>query len=102
MIDRIDLHALIDAKLISNGRQMLEAVAHPLARLANLAGAKGAPDVVPLAAGHVRRELVLPHELLHVQLSQLRLRIERVDVAWPAFHEQTDASLGLRRMMRRL
>ena len=87
MIDRIDLHPFEHAQLVGDRRQMLEAVTHPQARLANLAKAERTLDIIPPAAGHLRGEFVLPRELLHVQFGQLGLGIERVDVAWPSLHE---------------
>src|SRR5262245_25926308 len=80
---------------------MLEAITHPHSRLPGTAKAERTLDVIALAAGHLRREFVLPLEFLHVQVSQFRLGVEGVDVARTAFHEQADAGLGLRLMMRR-
>ena len=55
---------------------------------------KGAFDVVAFAAGHVASEFVLPHKLLHVPLGQLGLRIECIEMARAAFHEEADAGFG--------
>jgi hypothetical protein len=89
--------------MVGDRRKVLELVAHPEPGPTDLAELVRAADKVPLAAGHVAGKAVaLPAELLHVQVGQLGLGVERVDVRGPALHEQEDAGLRLRRVVRRL
>ena len=101
VVDRIDLAAAIEAELVGNSGEVLPVLGHVGARLARLAEPERALDVVALAAGHRRLRLVVAGEFLEVQAGQLRLGVERVDVARAPFHHQEDARLGLRRQWRR-
>ena len=70
-------------------------LAHFGPRFPDLAELERALHEVPRAAFHGRGEFVLALELGHVQLLELRLGIERIDVARPTFHCQKDARLRL-------
>ena len=73
------------------------------ARLACLAESERALDEVALSGFHGGCEFILlAQELGHVELIQLGLRVECVDVAGTATHEQKDAGFGARSMMRGL
>ena len=77
-------------------RQVREEVADPLAALAVLLELPLRPDDPPLVLLAAPAER-LDGDRLAVELVQLRLVVERVDLARPAVHEQEDDALGLRR-----
>src|SRR5262245_8024659 len=71
------------------------------AALADLVEAERALDVVALARRHLRGELVLALKLLQVQTVELRLGIERVEMARSAGQRQEDTGPRPRRHVRR-
>src|SRR5438067_11595247 len=102
MVDRLGDAAAIDAELVSDAGELLEVLAQLQAGLARVAEAERALNIEPPAAGHLRGELVLAAEFFEMQIGQLRFRVEGIDVAGAAFHEQEDTGPGFRRMMTRL
>ena len=102
MVDRLGHAAAVDAQLVGDAGQVFEVLAKFQAALADLAELERALHEVTLAAFHRRSELVLAHELGHVELIQFRLGVERVDVAGPAIHHEKDAGFRFGGMIGRL
>ena len=83
------------------GRDVRKEIAHPLAALTILLELPlGADD--PALALLAAAALGLHVDRLAVEAVELRLVVERVDLARPAIHEEEDHALGLGREMRRL
>ncbi len=94
--------AAIEADVVHAAGQLLEVLADLHSRLSGLAELERALHEVTRAAFHRRGELVLAHELGHVELIQFRLGVERVDVAGPAIHHEKDAGFRFGGMIGRL
>ena len=95
MVDALGLQAAIEADVVNDVREMREARVDIDTELADALELERTLDVVALARIHRRGELrPFLGELRHVQLVQLRFRIERVDVGRAALHQQEDTALG--------
>ena len=86
MVHRLRLAALVNAKFVRDLREMHEVLAHVDPGLPDPAEPVRTLHVVALSRRHRRELLALALEQLHVQLFELRLGIERVDVARTTFH----------------
>src|SRR5947207_14725439 len=95
MIYAFGLRASLDTKIVRALRQMRKVFANIHSGLSRLAKFERALNEVALAARHGRSKFALPHEFLHVEFGQLRLRIERINMARAALHQQKNAGLGL-------
>ena len=93
VVDRLSDATAVVAKIVGDRSQAREEPVHRQPALAGSLELEGALDEVALAGRHRARELVLAMELLHVELVELRLGIERVDVARSALEEEEDARL---------
>ena len=97
MVQRLRRAAAVIAQLISHLRQVLPLVAHLQRRLPHLARLK--------RAAHVKLETrfqpARAFALRLVQRIELGLRIERIHVPWPAFHEQHNDVFRLGLKMRK-
>ncbi len=105
VIDRVRVHRAQHAQIVDH-------LAGPRKRVADLGAALAAPLEVPLRwrdregrllRRHRRQALALPHrlgQLRAVEVTQLRLPVPRLELAGRARHTQVDDALRLRREVR--
>jgi len=95
MIEAFGVHRMDHAQIVHVNRNVRKQFARPQATLPVLLPAKGrAHQFAQLAAGHFLGLRYTAGNVAAVVLLQLRLVIERIDVARPAHHEQEDHPLG--------
>ena len=98
---RIGRHRVDEGDVVHVGRDVWKEIAHPLTALAVLLELPlGADD--PALALLATAALGLHVDRLTVEAVELRLVVERVDLARPAIHEEEDHALGFGREVRRL
>ncbi len=101
MVDAFGFQSPVEAQVVHHVREIGEQRVDLDPQTAGAAELERTAHVVALAGVHVGLELIaLLLKLCHVELFELRLRIERVDVTGPALHEQEDALLRLCGMVR--
>ena len=102
MVHRGGLQAPVEADVVHAVGKVAQFGVDLDPQLAGAAELERAAHEVALASVHARLELVaLLDELRQVEVDQLGLRIECVDMARSALHQQEDATLGLGHMVAR-
>src|SRR5262249_45048150 len=94
MVDALGLRAAIDAKIVCALGEVLEIFTDVHARRAGLAELERALDEVTFSPGHGGGEFASAKKFLQMQLGEPGLGIKRINMTWPAFHEEKDAGPG--------